>query len=230
VRARARRDNRAAAHADAAQLPGPFKWRLLVKALQLAGPACLDGLEDARDAILFSASVVKPALLRVVTAWVEGGDGDSEGDGDGDEDSDGEEADEATAAAAPGDDDDGDDDAEFVAAQAIAASFAADGVDGHTPGFEVGTGGSSSSSVELPTAAMLSGGAAGYVGHDDDDDVVVSAAPAAAVRGAMGWPAVAAGSAAVVSRGAPSPTAGWSPGSDGDGDGEGGDSGALGYR
>jgi hypothetical protein len=75
------------------QLPAGFKHRLLIRALKMAGPACLEGLEEARDAILFSASVTSPGLLNHIMAWVEGGTrggggGEDEGEDEGDEGSD----------------------------------------------------------------------------------------------------------------------------------------------
>ena len=38
-------------------LPDELKHALLIQALETVGPACLEGLEEARDAILLAATV-----------------------------------------------------------------------------------------------------------------------------------------------------------------------------
>ena len=60
------------------QLPEDMKAALLGEALQLCGPACLAGLDDARDAILYNAARQNPALLRSIVRWLDVGDGSDE--------------------------------------------------------------------------------------------------------------------------------------------------------
>jgi hypothetical protein len=62
-------------------LPDEYKHLLLLEALETCGPACLVGLEAARDAILLSAVRHEPALLRSVTSFLEGGDEEDSTDG-----------------------------------------------------------------------------------------------------------------------------------------------------
>ena len=52
-------------------LPEETKHLLLLEALETCGPACLVGLENARDAILYAAVRLDPALLRSVTSFLE---------------------------------------------------------------------------------------------------------------------------------------------------------------
>lgn len=76
-------------------LPNDVKHLLLLEALETCGPACLVGLETARDAILYAAVRHEPALLRSVTSFL-GADNDLDG---GDNDT------PHIATSAPGDDD-----------------------------------------------------------------------------------------------------------------------------
>lgn len=74
-------------------LPDDFKYKLLLDALQRGGPAVLEGIEEARDAIIYAASRRNPALLRNIVQFVESGGADEmpddgEGNGDENEDSD----------------------------------------------------------------------------------------------------------------------------------------------
>lgn len=164
------------------QLPGPFKWRLLIKALQLAGPACLEGLEESRDAILFAASVAQPALLRVVTAWMQR-------DGEGEEG----EGDEGDGEASNGDDSDGDGaadsgdsdgDAELVVQQALSASFY-DGVGGADGGSGSVSGSGSGVTAGTRVSYRL-GGLGGGRGDGGETDGATGGDGAAAVFGLHG--------------------------------------------
>ena len=62
-------------------LPNDVKHLLLLEALETCGPACLVGLEAARDAILYAAVRHEPALLRSVTSFL-GADNDLDGGDD----------------------------------------------------------------------------------------------------------------------------------------------------
>lgn len=44
-----------------------FKFAFLCRCLEAVGPAALEGLDSARDAIIFNACLQQPALLRLVT-------------------------------------------------------------------------------------------------------------------------------------------------------------------
>ena len=61
-------------------LPEDLKCMLLMKALEMCGPSCLEGFEAARDAIIFNASRQEPSLLRAIGTWLneEGFEGEKE--------------------------------------------------------------------------------------------------------------------------------------------------------
>ena len=64
------------------ELPESLKYTLLIQALEACGPDCLVGLEDARDAILYAAARLEPALLRNVTSFLEQNEDDGGDDAD----------------------------------------------------------------------------------------------------------------------------------------------------
>ena len=74
-------------------LPDGLKYQLLLEALNSVGPDCLDGLEDARDAIIYSASRRDPSLMKLVVRWT--------GEGEGGEEEEEEELEEDAGIAAP---------------------------------------------------------------------------------------------------------------------------------
>lgn len=84
-------------------LPDDFKYKLLLDALQRGGPAVLEGIEEARDAIIYAASRRNPALLRNIVQFVESGGADEmTAEGEGEEEGEAESDDEGGAAASSG--------------------------------------------------------------------------------------------------------------------------------
>jgi hypothetical protein len=161
-------------HELLAHLPEKMKFNLLLKSLKSCGPACLEGIEEARDAILYSASRRNPALLKNIVSWVEEGGAGAGGDGDEEDEEDDEEIEGNDAG------DDEDNGAQYApsSSSSAAANGSAATSGGWAKGFlnnnrGLGVAGGSSSSAAVPAAAGNGvGGGGGMIlpkpGSDED--------------------------------------------------------------
>ena len=153
-------------------LPDALKCSLLVQALETCGPDCLVGLEEARDAILYAAARIEPALLRSVTSFLEEADLDESAGEDGGD------ADDADMAGEEMHDDDGGIGMGPVLGSAAAAAAAAAATDtynaayddGGEGGFGDGDGDDDDDDDDLGEYSESNVNAGVQFQHEDDDD------------------------------------------------------------